>query len=763
MDKITQHKFFFLILSLLISLPFLISLPRVKTVDNVDYFTLENDPDIHFYDGIKKIFGNDEFFIIALKKDNIFTYKNLTLLKDITDDLEQLDDIREIKSLANVNDTLGEKDFFIVQKFLENLTDNKKKIADLKKRALSNPLYLKNFISPDGKTTAIIVSVYNRPNEPEYRKILIGKCRKILDKYRSRTGKIYMAGWTTTDLFLSQYMKKDIETFIPITYIFIAFAVFLFFRNIWLTIIATLNISICMGSTMGLFPLFHITLNNVTTIVPPVVMALALCDTVHIFSYLNKDTLIEFQTKEKALAHILKKVFIPCFLTTLTTAVGFLSLFLSRIPPIQDFALVASCGMVFEFLFSFIFLPPVLLMFDQNKIFRIKQNEDKVNLIFVKIADFIKNNYKRICYAGILIMIVSCWSASMIKVETNLLDYFKKNSKIRIATNFIEKNLAGIETLDISLSAAKEDAFKYPDNLKLIQKIQKYINGVKGVDKTISIVDFIKNMNQSFHNENKKYFSIPNSKALISQYLLLYNSDDLDHFVNEAFNHAKISIRLSAHSTGGQKKIINEISSFINKLKTKDVKIRITGRSLQNVNTIDALVKGQIYSLTAAAGVIIFILFIFLKSFSLGCISIFPNLFPILLNFGIMGLFKIPLNTATALISAIAIGIAVDDTIHFLSEFKLNLSKGNNTQQSVIKSLLSKGKAMSVSSLILCIGFGVMVFSRFVPTINFGVLSSIIMITALMGDIFILPSVVLFLSDMGLKFYKKNKEITNDI
>ncbi len=752
MDKITQHKVFFLILSLLIALPFFIQLPKVKTVDNVDYFTLENDPDIHFYDEIKKIFGNDEFFIIAFKKDNIFTYKNLTLLKEITNDLENLNDIREVKSLANVNDTIGENNFFIVRKFLENLTDNKKDITKLKKRALSNPLYLKNFISPDGKTTAIVVSVYNRPNDPEYRKRLIGKCKQILDKYRSRTGRIYMAGWTTTDLYLSQYMKKDIATFIPVTYIFIAFAVFLFFRNIWLTIIATLNISICMGSTMGLFPLFHITLNNVTTIVPPVVMALALCDTIHIFSYLHKDTLMEYETKEKALAHILKKVFMPCFLTTITTAVGFLSLFLSRIPPIQDFALVASCGMVFEFFFSFIFLPPVLLMFDQNKIFKIKQNKDRVNLIFIKIADFVKNNYKRICYIGIFIMVVSCWFASMIKVETNLLDYFKQDSKIRIATNFIEKNLAGIETLDISFSSAREDAFKHPDKLELIQKIQKYVNGIKGVGKTISIVDFMKNMNRSFHNGNKKYFSIPLSEALISQYLLLYDSDDLDHFVNEAFNHAKMSIRLSAHSTGGQKKIIKKISEFIHKLKTNDIKIRITGRSLQNVNTIDALVKGQIYSLTAAAGVIILILFMSLKSFSLGCISIFPNLFPILLNFGIMGLFKIPLNTATALISAIAIGIAVDDTIHFLSEFKLNLLKGNTSKESVIKSLLSKGKAMSVSSLILCIGFGVMVFSRFVPTINFGVLSSIIMLTALMGDIFILPSAVLFLSDMGLKF-----------
>ena len=760
MNIITKNKVLFFLISILVALPFIINLPKIKTVDNVDYFTLENDPDVQFYDEIKKTFGNDEFFIIAFKKDNIFTHDNLTLLKEITDDLESLEDVREVKSLGNVDDTIGENDFFIVQKFLETIPDNKADLEKLRKTALANPLYNKNFISSDGKTAAIILSVYDKPDDSGYRKRLVGSCDKILDKYVDRTGEVYKAGWTTTNLYLSQYMKKDIATFIPITYIFITLAIFLFFRNIWLTLVALLNISICMGSTMGLFPLFNITLNNVTTIVPPVVMALALCDTVHIFSHLNKDLLNRFATKEKALAHALKKVFMPCFLTTLTTSIGFISLYLSDIPPIKDFALVASCGMIFEFFFSFVFLPPILLMFHENKIFQDIQNQNKINSILRKTADFVVNHFKRICWVGVFIIIASFWFSSLITVETNLLDYFKKKSVVRLSTDFVEHNLAGIGTLDISLSADQEDIFKNPDKLKVIEKIQIYINSLDGVDKTLSFADFIKDMNQSFHNEKTEYLSIPDSKALISQYLLMYDSDDINDFVNESFDHAKISVRLSEHSTRTQEIIINKIAEFIDTLQTNEMKIKITGRALQDVNTIDSLVKGQIYSLSAAAMLIMIIMFFVLRSFSMGCISIIPNLFPILLNFGIMGLFKIPLNTATALIAAVAIGIAVDDTIHFLSEFKLNLSKGNDIKESVIRSIKFKGKAILLSSLILCIGFGVMIFSQFVPTINFGVLSAIIMITAVIGDILILPSVALFLSGMGVKFYK-DKEITN--
>ena len=752
MNTIITHKWVFLILSILASLPFLSQLPKVKTVDNVDYFTLENDPDVLFYDGFKEIFGNDEFFIIAFKKENIFTRENLEVLQQITGDLEEIEEIREVKSLANTNDTIGEEDFFMVQKFLEHIPDREKDLNRLKQSALSNPLYARNFISPDGKTAAVVVSVYEKPDDPGYRKRLLEKCDAVLSKYRNQTGEVFKAGWTTTNYYLSRYMKQDIATFIPITYVFITLAVFFFFRNVWLTLIAVLNISICMGSTMGLFPILGITLNNVTTIVPPVVMALALCDTVHIFSHLDRELLDRYENKGAALGHVLTNVIKPCFLTTLTTAIGFISLYLSDIPPIKDFAVIASCGMIFEFFFSFVFMPPVLMLFNTDRIFQEKTTTIKIHATLEKTASFVLNRFRLILTAGVVLTLVSILLASSIKVETNLLGYFKKKSPVRVSSDFVETHLAGISTLDISLTALAQDEFKDPENLKIIEKIQTFLEQVDGVDKSMSFVNFIKDMNQSFNNEQPSFLTIPDSKQLVSQYLLLYDADDIKDFINETFDHARISIRMSRHSTSEQEKIISQLNNFFKTLPKHDLKIRITGRALQDVNTIDSLVKGQVYSLSTAAAIIIVIMFFVLRSFPLGCISIVPNLFPIVLNFGIMGLFNIPLNTATALISAVAIGIAVDDTIHFLSEFKLNLSQKQSTQDAVTKTIKSKGKAILLSSLILCIGFGVMVFSRFVPTINFGSLSAVIMITAVAGDIFLLPSVALFWDKRGGRF-----------
>ena len=191
--------------------------------------------------------------------------------------------------------------------------------------------------------------------------------------------------------------------------------------------------------------------------------------------------------------------------------------------------------------------------------------------------------------------------------------------------------------------------------------------------------------------------------------------------------------------------IIQQIRDYISAMETKGMDIQISGRAVQDVNTIDTLVSGQIKSLTSAVAVIFLIIIFVLRSFSLGLLSLLPNIFPIVLNFGIMGLFNIPLNTATALIAAVAIGIAVDDTIHFLTEFKQNLVGGADVHKAVKETIQKKGRALILSSLILTIGFGVMIFSSFVPTIYFGLLSAIIMLTALIGDTLVLPSAILII------------------
>ncbi len=740
---VCRHPKKFFCMSLLVALSFMIFNIFVKTVDNVDYFTIDNHPDIIFYDSFKEVFGNDEFFVIAVKRPDLFSKQGLESILEITEKLEELEDVEEVLSLANVDDIIGGADSFEVRPFLNDIPETGEALTKLQNAAVKNELYEKNLISSDGRTAAIIVEPYDQPDDEGLRKRLIKDTQAILKPYEQQGVKFYLGGATITNLSLSQYLKEDMMIFIPATYLLIILAIWLFFKNYWIALLALANITLCVGATRGLMGLTGITVNNVTTIVIPLVMALALSDTVHIFSHMDRSLLERFKDETRALSHVISKVGLPCFLTSLTTAIGFLSLSVSEIPPIKEFAWIASAGMVFEFVFSFFFLPPLILFLNPQKLYSSFGDRSPMTRILQSNFNIVAKYHRWIVAAGVLVIIISFGSSLQLRVETNLIEFFKKSSPVRTSLDVVESSLAGVGSLDVSFKAEEIDAFKNPENLKIIEKVQNFISTLDGVDKTISFINFLKDMNQSFHNEQQSFYTIPQSAELVSQYMLLYDSDDTEDYINNNYDHARLAARTTVHGTKQQQLLIKKIESYLNQIDHKDLNIRITGDAVEQVSVVNAIVRSQVYSLALATLVICVIMFLVFRSVSIAAFSLLPNLFPILLNFGIMGALDIPLDTGTALIAAVALGIAVDDTVHFLSEFQRLRAQGIATPKVLSSVIQKKGRAIISSSCILSLGFGVMVLSRFIPVVNFGLLCAVIMVTAVIGDLVLLPAVIL--------------------
>ncbi len=739
----TRYPVASLILSLAVAMFFLAFIPRIQTIDNVDYFTVDGDPDFAFHKEIKEIFGDDEFFVISFKRPDIFSENNLLLLRELAERLEAHPGVRDVQSLGNVDYVDGAREYFEVRKFLEVVPDTQDGLDLLRHQALTTPMYLDNLISRDGGTTALIVYPYDRPEDKGFRADLLGDVRGLLSEYESEELVFHLAGNTVTNVSLSRYVQDDVAAFIPLTYFFVALVIWVMFRNVRLTVLALINISVCVGSTMGFMALIGTAMHNVTSVIPSLVMALALADTVHIFSCLDRKVLKAAPDTRAALAHILEKVFVPCFLTTLTTAVGFLSLAVSSIPPIREFAYVASMGMIFEFFFSFVLLPPLLLLCNPSKIYRETAEDKGLNAFLHFLKRVVTTHNVKICVAGLVLVLVSIWFSGRVQVETNLVEYFDRKSELRQDLDFIQNNLSGVSTLDISIKSATFDAFTFPENLAVIDEIQAFLHTLPGVDTSISFADYIKEMNKSFHDEDSSYYVIPGQRDLIAQYLLLYDSENIDDYVNNAFDHARILVRLSENSSARQAQLIDRINEFLEDLPQDDLKMRITGSVVQQVNVIEAVTDGLVSSIALALVVITVIMFVVLRSVKVGFLSLVPNLFPLILNFGIMGLLGIPLDTSTALIAVVALGIAVDDTIHFLSEYNFFRQQKMSMVDSLESVLLGKGLAIVTTSVILCAGFGVLVFSNFVPTFYFGLLSAMVMLTALVGDMLLLPSIML--------------------
>jgi hypothetical protein len=256
-------------------------------------------------------------------------------------------------------------------------------------------------------------------------------------------------------------------------------------------------------------------------------------------------------------------------------------------------------------------------------------------------------------------------------------------------------------------------------------------------------LDFIKEMNQAFHNEDRQYYRMPNSQALIAQYMLLYSGEDLRNVLDEDQQWTAVYVRVHEHSSRKLRQLIRDLERFLHNEFPENIETRVTGPTVLTSNLIDTLLRSQISSLALASAVVFSMVSVLFWSLKIGFLAMLPNLLPILLNLGLMGWTRIPLDTATAMISAVAIGIAVDDTVHFIAEYKQSLAKTSSVKHSVRLALVNKGRAMVFTSAILAAAFGILIVSNFLPTAHFGLLSALTMLFALVADLFFLPALLL--------------------
>ncbi len=737
-----------IIIIITIGCAFLYSKLPVET--SVESLIMEDDPDLLFYNTFKEQFGEDEFLVVGFSEPRIFSPAYLRFIQKLTEQFENIEEVDDVVSLTNVEDIIGSEDDFVVEPLVKEVPDDSHSIETIKHRALTNPLIEGNLVSPDGKAALFVIRTRSHPDDETYDARLISKVKEVLENRPDQFRHInfHLAGWLVTDVNMSGYMNKDLKSLMPLTYALIIGLLVFFLRNGWAVFLSILNVSVCLVCTMAVLYLTGGAVSPMTAILPPLIMALSVSDSVHIFTeFLKKDR--SQAPLPQIMRETLRHLWVPCFLTSLTTAVGFASLSISSIPPIRHFGLAAAGGMMIEFCLSMSIIPIGIYFF--KNFASLKQpshlKAGSVQGLVQKLAVLIPRAKVYVCGLSVLLIGLSVWGISKLNVETNLMEYFKKKSEVYQDARFIDQELGGVNTLEVSFEAKERDAFLLPANLKVIEKIAEYLRERPEIGKVTSINDFLKEMNQSFHSEDPAYYDLPDSREMAAQYLLLYGGDELDNFVDTSYQWARLSARITEHSSSRLKVYIEQLKNFIEKnLGESDLQIRVTGKTYLVNKLVKNIVDSQVQSLSVAFLIIFGMLFIVFRSVSIGFISIIPNMLPIIFNLGFMGLAGIPLNTATAIISAVAIGIAVDDTIHFLNQYQNERQIGKSIRQATATAIETKGVPIMTTSLILIGGFGVLVVSSFVPTIQFGLLCSIIMLFAVVSDLAILPAVLLLKS-----------------
>ncbi|MCK5392790.1 MAG: RND family transporter [Candidatus Omnitrophica bacterium] len=765
-------KYPWLVLSLvsIITIGTLFFVPKIKLDNSVDvFFDKKSGSYINFQEW-KEQFGSDDIVIVAFKDNDIFTSDNLRLIERLTEKFESLKYVDNVVSLTNVNDIIGEKDDFIVELLIEDIPEEIEGLTELKNRALANPLYVKNVISENGKTTAFIVELVKTEGlgEDDYKKNTVSSVYKILDDEIGKSKEYFISGRTATEYFYTSYMQRDLITFIPLMFFIIVVMLFFAFRDKVKVFLSLGVIVVSFLWTMAFLYFCGYTINNMSAIIPPIIIAIAIADTMHliaVFSHLKNNK------RGNSIEQSLKEIVKPCFLTSITTVAGFLSLTVSKVPAVRELGIVVAVGISFAFVITFMFLPALIKIFNlfsktdqsQDKPLRVKSvcsikesGDTEVgadsNLVGNWLDGFLAGIFKfnekfKFLVIGLTIVlsVFSFFGLTKIKVETSILEFFKKNSPVHKGTLFIQENLSGVHFVYVSIKSEQKDYFKDPKTLQSLENLQNYLISLPEVDKTTSVVDYMKEINKSFNQEDSNYYKIPSSKNMIAQYLLLYGAEDLNDYVDSNWQWVTVRIRLNEHSTVKSQKVLLNIRNYLSDNFSNNLKVGCVGQTILDVEANDTVSQGQIKSLSLALVLIFGMMFFVFKSLRLGLISIVPNILPLLVNFGIMGYLGIRLNSATSMISAIGIGIIVDDTIHFLHEFGENLKGKGDYFLAMNKTLKAKGRPILLTSIVLFFGFGVLYFSKFVPTSSFGLLSALLMVNALWADLFILPCLLIVL------------------
>lgn len=737
-------------------LPFL---ARIQMDNSIDAFFDKQSKSYIDFQHWKEQFGSDQVVIVAFRDRNIFTESNLSLIDRVTQRVELIKYVDEVTSLTSVNNVSGADNYFVVRKLIENIPSSEKGLAKIREEALSNPLYVKNLISSDGTATAIIVELKYNPalTSGDDKRTVIDGVNKILKEEFPEGKDYYVSGLAAIETAHAVYMQKDLGTFMPLIFIAIILILILSFRSVAGVVLPLFAITVSFVWTLAFLYLTGFSINNITTIIPPIILAIAVADSIHFMAEcVQKRVYLKFVSEKKTdkiISDNIKDLLLPCILTTVTTAIGFFSLTISRIPPIRELGVVVGVGVFFAFLVTFTFLPALtkLSRFLTKKTGKRKavsgsiENYPLLEKTLYRLGKFNQRNTRLVLIGTGILVIFAAWGMTRINVETSILELFKKDSQIYRATTFIEDNLSGVHFVNISIKNDAEKYFYGPEVLKKIDDIQRFLDTIPEVDKTMSVVDFLKEINQSFHNEDPAYYRVPESRQLIAQYVLLYDADDLADYVDDLWRWTTIRIRLNEHSTAKLAAVMDQISQYAENSFAGGAQVDIVGQTVLEVETNNAVTDGQIKSLILAMVFIFGMFFFVFKSFPVGIVGIIPNALPLLVNFGIMGWSGVRLNSATSMISAIAIGIIVDDSIHFLHSYQASIRRHRDYYKAMYHALSEKGRPIVLTSLILFCGFGVVAFSEFGPSFYFGILSSILMLNALWSDLIILPCVLMWL------------------
>ncbi|MBN4080992.1 MMPL family transporter [Caldithrix abyssi] len=717
-------------------------LPGVKMDFTIEQLFSQDDPIIDRFMTFREEFaGVDNVIYLIYESDDPFSHDNLVKNRSVVEAFEGIDGVESVTSLTNI-ELFTEGGEYLLQPVYDKIPVSADSLLMAKNRMMSSELVKNYIISGDGEVAAILVEVDRDYNEHKGRERIL----KEIDLVQKRVDwEWHQAGLPVIRTRYVQYMIADnVKFLIPVTSMLIILLLLLF-RSLVGLLLPLIVVSLTIIWTLGFMVASGITINIISYMIPTLLMIIGVSDSVHfLVKYFH--TLKEIGHRKEALYQTVKKIGTAIFLTSLTTAIGFGALSFVNIKIVKEFGIFTAIGVFFAFIITILFIPAMLMVLKRTPESKLEAYSRGFRMRIIKqIIIFVRAYPKQIIASGLLISIIGIFGAVQMNPHSKLLEDLRPGNALLDDMHFAEERMGAVLPVEIIIEVDDGGPFEDIQDsevMKFLDQLSQYVSQIPEVGKVASVSDYMKEIHRAMNEGDPAFYKIPESREMISQYMLLFESE-FGSLMNVDYTKLRIAAQIKDINSRRSSEMEKQINDYILSIVPFGLTVEVTGTAFLALRTNNYLVKNLVGSFLIALGMITILMAFLFRSIKMALISILPNIIPMMIMAAVLGFFQIPLRPSTAMTFAIAFGIAVDDTLHYLTRYRMELAETDrHYRQANDATLMSTGVAMMSTTAILVSGFFVLTLSEFTPTIQFGLLSAITILVALVGDLTFLPALL---------------------
>ncbi|MDU8885024.1 MMPL family transporter [Yeosuana sp. MJ-SS3] len=715
-------------------------------------FFSESNPELEAFDALQEKYTKDDNVILVLTPSNgdVFTKLNLVAIENLTAEAWNTPYSSRVDAITNFQHTKAvEDDLFVDDLSYNSIDKSEEEIEKIKQIALKEPMLVNRLINSNGSVTAINITV-KLPGENSAEEVpeVMEYVRNMVDDFNNKYPHfdIHISGMVPLNTAFFEASMKDMGL-TAIMMLIVIITTLILTRSIQSTISTLTVVIFSIVSALGFIGLMGIKLTPPSSVFPTMILTLAVADSIHILITMLQKMRKEGLNKIDALKESMRLNFMPVFITSLTTVIGFLTMNFGDVPPFWDLGNIVAFGMTMAFLFSTTTLPALMTILP-FKIKKRNNNPTKVLDWYTVFAQFIIKYPVRLTFLSIFTIGLFTYLASKNSFNDEFINYFNESVKFRSDTDYISENLTGVYNVEFSIGSGEEGGINNPKYLKKLNEFEDWLYTQPEVVHVNTFSEVARRINRSMHGDDELFYTIPETREEAAQYLLLYELSlpfglDLNNQINVDKSETRVTVTLNNIDSPSMIAFSERCENWLYK-NTPDSMHSIGVSPMLMFSKLgfrqaDSMFKGNIIALI----LISLVLMVALRNIKLGFLSIIPNVSPVLIGFGIWALYKAQINTGMVVVFGMTLGIIVDDTVHFMSKFlRARREYGFNARQAVEYAFKTVGQALLTTTAVLITGFAVLSTSSFALNSYMARITVVIIISALIIDFILLPSLL---------------------